>query len=243
MKNLIAVTLVLAAAAGCGRLGGGGAPKTEDDKTLYALGMIIGRNLADFNLTPRELDIVKAGMTDTVQKKKPAVDLETYGPKVDALHARSPAGARGDREEAGQGGRRGRGAEPGAVKTAVGRDRPHRQAGHRRDAAADRSVKVHYTGKLIDGTVFDSSRKRGGSRSRFRSTASSSAGPRAWGAMKVGEQAMLTCPSDIAYGDGGRANIPPGATLIFDVELLGIERSKSAALRARRPACSARPAA
>src|SRR4029077_8174575 len=92
MKNLIAVTLMLAAAAGCGRLGGGGAPKSEDDKTLYALGMIIGRNLADFNLTARELDIVKAGMTDTVEKKKAAIDLETYGPKVDKFH--------GDRRQA-----------------------------------------------------------------------------------------------------------------------------------------------
>jgi len=84
MKNLIAVTLVMGAVAGCGRFGG--APKTEDDKTLYALGMIIGRNLGDFNLTPRELDVVKAGMTDMVQKKKLAVELETYGPKVDAFH-------------------------------------------------------------------------------------------------------------------------------------------------------------
>src|SRR6476646_5773156 len=85
MKNLIAVTLMLAAAAGCGRLGGG-APKSEDDKTLYALGMIIGRNLAAFNLTPRGLGVVKAGMSDTVQKKKPVIELETYGPKVDKLH-------------------------------------------------------------------------------------------------------------------------------------------------------------
>src|ERR1700704_773204 len=76
MKNLIAVTLVLGAVAGCGRFGGG--PKSEDDKTFYALGMIIGKNLTDFNLTPRELDIVKAGLTDTVQNKKPAVALDTY---------------------------------------------------------------------------------------------------------------------------------------------------------------------
>ena len=86
MKNLIAVTLLVGAVGigGCGRFGG--APKTDEDKTLYALGMIIGRNLTDFNLTPRELDVVKAGMTDMVQKKKTAVDLETWGPKVDALH-------------------------------------------------------------------------------------------------------------------------------------------------------------
>src|SRR5262245_25109891 len=87
MKNLIAVTLALGTmgmVAGCGKFRG--APKTDDDKTLYALGMIIGRNLADFNLTPRELDVVKQGMTDTVEKKKAPIEIETWGPKVDKLH-------------------------------------------------------------------------------------------------------------------------------------------------------------
>ena len=119
MKNLIAVTLVVGAVAGCGRFGG--APKTEDDKTLYALGMIIGRNLGDFNLTPRELDVVKAGMTDMVQKKKLAVELETYGPKVDALHHEAPAG-RAERleKQQGQAAVEGAAREPGAVSTASG---------------------------------------------------------------------------------------------------------------------------
>ena len=157
----------------------GGAPKSEDDKTLYALGMIIGRNLADFNLTPRELDIVKAGMTDTVEKKKPAVDLETYGPKVDKLHG--DAGRRARRRRRSRARRLSR-PRPRARRREdrVGRDRADHQAGHRRDAAADRQVQVHYTGKLIDGTVFDTlAQARWPAGRRFRSTASSSAGPRA----------------------------------------------------------------
>src|SRR5262245_52362790 len=85
MKNLIAVMLVVGT-LGCARLGGGGAPKTDEEKTLYALGMIIGKNLGDFNLTPRELELVKAGIEDTTFKRKAAVELETWGPKVDALH-------------------------------------------------------------------------------------------------------------------------------------------------------------
>src|SRR4029078_1976318 len=84
MRNLIAVTLMLGAVAGCGRFGG--APQSEEDKTLYGLGMIIGKNLQDFNLTPRELDIVKAGMTDTVQKKKTALAVETAAPHGSTLH-------------------------------------------------------------------------------------------------------------------------------------------------------------
>ena len=118
MKNLIAVTLLVGAVGGCGRFGG--APKTDEDKTLYALGMIIGRNLSDFNLTPRELDIVKAGMTDTVQKKKTSVDIETWGPKVDALHT-SRRQARGALEKKqGQAAVENAAREPGAVKTPAG---------------------------------------------------------------------------------------------------------------------------
>ena len=41
--------------------------------------------------------------------------------------------------------------------------------------------------------------------------------------MKVGETAQLVCPSDIAYGDDGRPGIPPGATLVFEVELIGVQ--------------------
>src|SRR5678815_5697789 len=86
-RTLTAVTLVLAAAAGCARLGG--APKSEDDKTLYALGMIIGRNLSDFNLTARELNIVKGAITDTVLKKKATIDTEADRPRAGSLHGQA----------------------------------------------------------------------------------------------------------------------------------------------------------
>ena len=162
MKNLIAVTLMLAAAAGCGRLGGGGAPKSEDDKTLYALGMIIGRNLADFNLTARELDIVKAGMTDIVEKKKAAIDLETYGPKVDKFHGDRRQARAATREEAGRGGRRGGGQGARRREDRVGAIVRTTKPGTGETPQPTDKVQVHYTGKLIDGTVFDTSRKPGG---------------------------------------------------------------------------------
>ena len=107
----------------------GGAPKTEDDKTLYALGMIIGRNLSDFNLTPRELDIVKAGMTDTVQKKKHVVEIEIYGPKVDKLHQDRRAARGAAEKKQGTGGRRRRRARAGRGEDGLGRDRADHQAG------------------------------------------------------------------------------------------------------------------
>ena len=57
-------------------------PKTEDQKTLYAVGLAVGRQLATFTLTPEELDFVKQGMTDTVIGKTPLVTFEAYNQKV-----------------------------------------------------------------------------------------------------------------------------------------------------------------
>ena len=84
-------------------------------------------------------------------------------------------------------------------------------------------VKAHYTGTLQDGTQFDSSRDRG---SVFKFTIGQGQVIKGWdvgfAAMKVGERAVLRCRADYAYGeDGSPPTIPAGATLDFDVELLG----------------------
>jgi FKBP-type peptidyl-prolyl cis-trans isomerase len=72
--------------------------------------------------------------------------------------------------------------------------------------------------------VFDSSRKRG-KPATFPLNGVIKCWTEGLGRMKVGEQAILTCPADIAYGEGGRPpTIPGGATLVFDVELLGIAK-------------------
>ncbi|KAL1473605.1 hypothetical protein MTO96_021897 [Rhipicephalus appendiculatus] len=83
------------------------------------------------------------------------------------------------------------------------------------------SVSVHYTGKLVDGTEFDSSRLRG----KFDFNLGTGSVIKAWEigikTMKKGEVAILTCAPDYAYGDkGSPPKIPPNATLIFEVELL-----------------------
>jgi FKBP-type peptidyl-prolyl cis-trans isomerase FkpA len=222
MKTLIAVTLVVTAAAGCGRFGG--APKTEEDKTLYALGMIIGRNLADFNLTPRELDVVKSGMSDVVLKKKTAVEIETYGPKVDALHTSRRTGRASLEKEQGKKAVEAAAREPGAVRTASGAIVRTVKPGTGPTPQPTDRVKVNYTGKLLDGTVFDSSKKQG-QPATFPLNGVIKCWTEGVGMMKVGEQAVLTCPADVAYGDGGQGGrIPPGSTLVFDVELVSIEK-------------------
>src|SRR6266513_224490 len=66
----------------------------DDQKTLYALGLLIGRNIKPFALNADELAIVKADLPDAVNKAKTKVEIETYGPKVNELaQKRAAAGA------------------------------------------------------------------------------------------------------------------------------------------------------
>lgn len=91
--------------------------------------------------------------------------------------------------------------------------------------ANGKTAVVHYTGKLTDGTVFDSSIPRG---QAFEFLLGAGMVIEGWEkgivGMKVGEQRILTIPPEMGYGArGAGAVIPPNATLIFEVELLGIK--------------------
>ena len=87
-------------------------------------------------------------------------------------------------------------------------------------------VKVHYTGTLIDGTVFDSSRERG-EPIEFPVNGVIAGWTEALKIMKPGAQYMLYIPAKLAYGDKKTGPIPEGSTLVFDVELLSFEKKDS----------------
>jgi FKBP-type peptidyl-prolyl cis-trans isomerase FkpA len=222
----VACVAVLTASSmtGCNKLRGGGkAPSTEDEKTLYTLGMLLGRNLGTFNLTADELELVKSGLSDMVLKREHKVDLDKYGPKVDALaRKRGQERVAVEKEHAktylDQAGREG-----GAVVTPSGMVYKMIKPGTGESPKPSDRVSVQYEGHLTDGTVFDSTKKRGGVPATFPLSGVIKCWTEGVGRMKVGEKAVLTCPSSIAYGDSGRPpTIPGGATLIFDVELVSI---------------------
>jgi FKBP-type peptidyl-prolyl cis-trans isomerase FkpA len=113
-------------------------------------------------------------------------------------------------------------AEPGAQRTASGLVYREIKAGTGAHPTAADTVKVHYRGTLTNGTEFDSSYKRNEPLS-FPLRGVIPCWTEGVQMMKVGGKSQLVCPSGIAYGDVGHPpEIPGGATLVFEVELLGI---------------------
>ena len=87
---------------------------------------------------------------------------------------------------------------------------------------ASNKVRVNYRGTLLDGTEFDASAKHGGP-IEFPLNGVIPCWTEGVQHMKVGEKAKLTCPPELAYGSRGAGGvIPPNATLVFEIDLLGI---------------------
>ena len=223
----LAVLLALACVPAC-KARAAEAPvtlQTDDQKTLYALGMILGRNVGPFGLSAAELEIVKKGLQDAATGHKPEVDMDVYGPKVQQFaQARATAGAEAQKTK-GQAYSDAASKETGAVKTPSGLVFKTITPGTGESPAATDTVRVQYEGKLVDGTIFDSSKKTG-QPIEFPLSGVIPCWTEGVQRMKVGEKARLVCPSSIAYGDRGRPGIPGGATLDFEVELVGIAGKK-----------------
>ncbi len=189
---------------------------SEDAKTVYALGVSVGRDLSLFGLTPEEVQLLQRGIADSIAGTATAVDPKEYAEKIQAL-------AKGRQAQAGAA-LLGRAAkEPGAVKLPSGVIYRETQAGTGGSPRPTDTVKVHYEGRLMDGTVFDTSARRG-IPVEFPLNGVIPCWTQGVARMKVGGKAKLTCPGNTAYGErpppGSR--IPPNAVLIFDVELVDI---------------------
>jgi FKBP-type peptidyl-prolyl cis-trans isomerase FkpA len=219
IKLLIAATVTAASIATSFA-----ADMTDDQKTLYALGVNIGKQIGVFKLSAAELEQVKKGLSDAVLEKKLAIDFDTQAPKINTFaQARMSAGST-KTKEAGAAFADKAAKEKGAEKTASGLVYLSLKDGTGASPAASDTVSVHYKGTLIDGKEFDSSYKRNAP-AEFALSGVIKCWTEGVQKMKVGGKARLICPSSIAYGDGGApgGSIPPGSTLNFEVELLSIK--------------------
>lgn len=201
-------------------VGAEAAPQSDDEKTLYALGMMMARTLDAFGLSEAEWKWVQRGAADRVLGRPPAVDVAEYQARVQALHQerRTPSpevleGHRAFLEE--------QAAAEGAVRTDSGLIYTELVAGSGPSPQPSDTVEVHYHGTLRDGTVFDSSVQRGKPAS-FALARVIPCWTEGVGMMKVGGKARLVCPAGLAYGSRGSGKIPPDAPIVFEVELLGI---------------------
>jgi FKBP-type peptidyl-prolyl cis-trans isomerase FkpA len=193
---------------------------TDEEKTIYALGLSIYRSLSQFDLSAAEMDLVKKALVDAAAGK-PAEDIETWGPKIQQL-AGVRAARVAEKQKALSAAFLAKAAgEAGAQKTESGMVYKELQPGTGASPQATDTVKVNYRGTLVDGTEFDSSYKRG-EPAQFPLNGVIKCWTEGVQKMKVGGKSQLICPADLAYGDGGRPGIPGGATLVFEIELLQI---------------------
>lgn len=204
--------------------GGDAGPASQDD-LLYALGALLGQKIAAYRLGPRELAQVRSGFADAAAGRKLRLrdpDLEEWGPRVDAMMARRTKPEVARTKDQGRAFADAAAKEPGAVRLPSGIVLRRLSAGTGPSPSRTAKVKVSYTGKLIDGTVFDSSQAHGGP-VEFPLGQVIPCWTEGVSRMQQGEKARLVCPAAAAYGDQGRPpQIPPGATLVFDIELLAV---------------------
>ncbi|MBM0107477.1 FKBP-type peptidyl-prolyl cis-trans isomerase [Steroidobacter sp. S1-65] len=194
---------------------------SEDDKALYALGVAVSQNIVSFEFTPAELEKVKQGFTDGALGKTPQVDVQSYFSRLREMQqTRIAATAQKTLDK--------QAAEPGAKRMESGLIITTVKEGSGPTPKATDTVKVHYHGTLPNGKVFDSSVERG-EPATFPLNGVIPCWTEGVQQIKVGGKSKLVCPASIAYGDrGAPPDIGPGATLIFDVELLGIENAPAA---------------
>lgn len=216
MTSLVAILVVAGAGAGAAQ-----EPKTDEQKAFYALGVAISRNLSSFNLSAAELEMVKAGLTDGVLHKELKADLQTARPKLEELQRTRLAAAATNEKKIGQTYLDKAAAGKGATKTPSGLVITTLKPGAGASPTAGDKVKVHYHSTLVDGSVFDSSVQ--GEPVTFPLNGVIRCWTEGVPMMKVGGKSRLVCPADLAYGDrGAPPRIRPGATLVFEIELLDI---------------------
>ncbi|MDR0952908.1 MAG: FKBP-type peptidyl-prolyl cis-trans isomerase [Elusimicrobiota bacterium] len=231
MKKLLILATICFALHG-NALAQNTAPKTKapaasanvnDAKTLYSLGYLLGDNLKSQLVLESEDDFkaISQGMRDSLLNRKSQTDLETYKPLISKKYQEDAVALTAQRKLAqdnflkeAKKGKNIKTLPSGVVVQTI-------KKGSGKTPKESSRVKVQYEGSLPDGTIFDSSIKRG-SPAQFALNGVISCWREGLQEMKEGGKAKLYCPPDTAYGDAQAGPIPPGSLLVFDVELLSV---------------------
>jgi len=197
---------------------------SEDSKALHAIGYNIGGQLGDLTGFEEEnVDAILSGIKLALMEEPPEVPLAEYVPMGARLIQSRQAKKAEAAVAAGAAALEAAAAEDGATKTGSGLVLLTLTEGDGPSPTAADTVEVHYEGTLVDGTIFDSSYKRGEPIS-FPLGGVIKGWTEGLQLMKTGGKAKLTIPYELAYGErGSPPAIPPKATLVFQVELLAIK--------------------
>lgn len=204
--------------------------KTQDQKASYVIGVEVAKQLL-VSKDEMDLDVMMLGMKDLFENREPRLTNEEMRNAMEHYQKNKIAKESSMREKfikknkiesdkylAKNGKKKGvvtlaSGLQYKVIKSGKGKVSPK----------LTDTVETHYHGTLIDGTVFDSSVQRGKTAS-FPVNRVIKGWTEALQKMKVGDKWQLVIPSNLAYGERGSApKIAPGATLLFDIELLSIK--------------------
>lgn len=199
--------------------------ETIEAKASYGIGLQIGQQLKESGIKDLDLNALKQGLEDVLTDKQPSVSLEVLHDALRQVHERAMQQKEEEAKKLAQHSvefLKENQAKDGIKSTESGLQYSVLKQGDGKIPSATDRVRVHYTGRLVDGTVFDSSEERG-EPAEFPVNGVIKGWVEALQLMPVGSKWQLYIPQDLAYGSqGAGAAIPPYSALIFDVELLDI---------------------
>lgn len=224
-KNLLLTLAVGAMAMSCsnGSMNQTSAPlKTANDTASYYIGYMYGTGMSRMGMKDANMQAIAAGMNSALQKKEVKPEPQEMEMYLNNYFQQLSIRQASENAEKGKKFMEENAKKSGVDTLANGIQYKVIKQGEGPTPNATDVVKVHYQGTLIDGTEFDSSLKRG-EPVTFPLNRVIPGWTTALQSMPVGSKWQVFIPADQAYGPRGNGSIGPNETLIFEIELLGIE--------------------
>ena len=222
LKTLLILPVLLASAS----LLNASELKTDKDKLSYIFGVQVGQGLRAEGIE-LEMDAFTAGIQDMLAGNEPQIGQATAEKLVSAYQEKKQleiAEISAKKQNESSTFLANNAKNDGFVVTASGLQYKIVEKGEGKSPTSEDKVIAHYTGKLLDGTVFDSSHDRG-EPATFPVSDVIKGWQEALPMMKEGGKWQIVVPANLAYGDRGVGNlIGPNETLIFDIELVSISK-------------------